>query len=209
MSDEWRARLTPAFEALLGAPLSDHPEDATYAVYAWGNFLREAGLDRLPAWLDPAALRGDTVLVHPHLAMHDEGPLRIDAAGSLFDAPPAREHVEGRDLQLPPAEDWRVAYVRLASDGTLFDAMRAATQVGDGPGDLFEFESDADEEWEAALGEAGVDDELLAHLRWCCADGTAGLVFNGTGPFKVPRGTVVASWSDEAGFQWDMAVVRL
>ncbi|MEV0563876.1 hypothetical protein [Dactylosporangium sp. NPDC050588] len=209
MSDEWRARLTPAFEALLGAPLSDHPQDATYATFAWGNFLREAGLDRLPAWLDPAALRGDTVLVHQHLAVNDEGPLRVDAAGSLFDIPSADGLLEGRELQLPPAEDWRVAYVRLASDGTLFDAMRAATQVGDGPEDLFEFEFDADEEWEAALAEAGVDDELLAHLRWCCADGTAGMVFNGTGPFKVPRGTVVASWSDEAGFQWDMAVVRL
>ncbi|MET7418977.1 hypothetical protein [Dactylosporangium sp. NPDC005555] len=208
MSPEWRARLTPAFEAMLGGTL---PEGPTYAVYVWGNFLREAELDRLPEWLDPAALRGDTVLVHQHLAMTDEGPLRVDAAGSLFELADAdaEDYVEGRDLPLPPREGWRVAYVRLASDGSLFDAMRAATQVGDGPEDLSEYEFDADEEWEATLTEAGVDDALLAHLRWCVADGSAGMVFNGPAPCDVPRGTAVASWSDEAGFQWETAVVRL
>jgi hypothetical protein len=62
MPEEWRARLTPAFEVLLGGPLSSHPADATYATYAWGNFIREVELDRIPDWLDPAALRGDTVV---------------------------------------------------------------------------------------------------------------------------------------------------
>ncbi|GAA3214169.1 hypothetical protein ACFO1B_12880 [Dactylosporangium siamense] len=209
MSEQWRARLAPAFEVLLGAPLSSYPADATYATFAWGNFIREAELDRLPDWLDPAVLRGDKVLVNMHLGMHDEGPLRIDAAGSLFDVPPAYEPVEGRDLPLPPPDGWRVGYIRLASDGTLFDAMRAATQVGDGPKDLFEFDDDADEEWDEALAEAGVDEELRAHLRWCCGDGTTGITYFGADEeARAPRGTVLASWEDQNG-QWDMVVVRL
>ena len=210
MSEEWRARLTPAFEVLLGGPLADHPADATYAAYAWGNFIREAELDRLPGWLDPAVLRGDTVLVSAHLAMNDEGPMRVDAAGSLFDVPPAREPVEGRDLPLPPPDGWRVGYIRLASDGTLYDAMRAATQAGDGPEDLFDFEGDPDEEWDAALAEAGVDEDLRTHLRWCCGDGMTGLSYWGAeAQTPAPRGTIVAAWDDQVGGHWDLVVVRL
>ncbi|WP_327003437.1 hypothetical protein OHA72_51595 [Dactylosporangium sp. NBC_01737] len=85
----------------------------------------------------------------------------------------------------------------------------AATQVGDGPEDLFDFEGDPDEEWDAALAEAGVDEGLRAHLRWCCGDGLIGMTYFGADEAAfVPRGTIVGSREDQNG-QWDMVVVRL
>jgi hypothetical protein len=48
---------------------------AEFALYAWGSFIHEVGLDRLPGWLDPAVLRGERVFAHDALAMADEGPI--------------------------------------------------------------------------------------------------------------------------------------
>jgi hypothetical protein len=50
---------------------------------------------------------------------------------------------------------------------------------------------------------------LRAHLRWCCGDGTTGIMYFGAHEeAHAPRGTVVAAWEDQNG-QWDMVVVRL
>jgi len=205
MPPEWRAQLTEAFAVLLKRPLASYP-DATYAAYAWGNFVQEVELDRHPGLLAPAVLAGDRVFADDNLVINDEHPpLRIDVSRSLFETPHGT--VEGRDLATPPPKGWRVSAFRLASDGTLFDAMRAATAVGDGPTDLVEYEGGVDGEYAEAL--AGLDPALRAHLGWCCSDGLSGLPFFGPDPsFRMPKGTAVGVWEDQHG-QWEMAVVML
>ncbi len=99
--------------------------DAPYALFAWGNFINETGLDKLPEFADPELLRGERLLDDDRLTVY-EAPLRIDVSRSLFDTPGG--YVAGRDLATPPVR-WRVGYLRLATDGTLDDAVRVVEQL--------------------------------------------------------------------------------
>jgi hypothetical protein len=102
---------------------------AEFALYAWGNFLYEAELDRLAEWLEPAVLTGERVFLHPDVAMSDEGPLPVDASRSLYAV--SGRFVSGRDLALAPprTDDWRVGYLRLVTDGSVDDAERVLREL--------------------------------------------------------------------------------
>ncbi|MEU8263229.1 hypothetical protein AB0C02_21685 [Micromonospora sp. NPDC048999] len=115
---------------------------AEYALYAWGNYLREAELDRLPEWLEPAVLSGERVFVHPHVSMSDEGPLRVDVSRSLFAV--EGEFVSGRDLAPAVTGDWRVSYLRLVTDESADDAERMIEDLEEQGWDL---DRDDDPDW--------------------------------------------------------------
>ncbi|GAA3862303.1 hypothetical protein GCM10022243_30900 [Saccharothrix violaceirubra] len=107
---------------------------------------------------------------------------------------------------------WCVAYARLVSDGTLFDAMRVALALGDGPDGVLPLEAEAGEEWAEAL-EAVENPALRAHLAYFCTDGEEGLIYAGTdrtgGDILAGAGCeVVAHW-EEGQSQVEFTVVRL
>ncbi|MEV7007375.1 hypothetical protein [Streptosporangium sp. NPDC051022] len=240
----WQALLADAFEALLGRPPAGYDPGAEYAAYYHGNFFHETRNDRDPTWLNPAVLSGGEPIEVGDLYLYDMGepPLRFDASRSLFQfsshglsdafaadlarACFAPDIVRGADLApvlwrhdldlADPvlAENWHVCYARIASNGTLLDAMRVATGIGRGPGSLIPFEGNADEEWAPALA-AIADPRLRAHLSLGCCDAAEaeGLTYLGA---DVPLGSLlgdsgcsaVAGWEDGHG-QVDVTVVRL
>ena len=106
---------------------------ATYALYAWGNFIDESGIDRIPEWLDPAVLNGEQAVVHHSVAMTDEGPLLVDGSRTLFVVGP--DWVEGRDFPAGAA-DWNVGYIRLVTDGSVADAERVIDALAEQGVDL-------------------------------------------------------------------------
>ncbi|MEU7870773.1 hypothetical protein [Dactylosporangium sp. NPDC049140] len=114
---------------------------AEYALYAWGNFIHEAGLDRLEAWLDPQVLRGERAFVHDDVCLSDEGPAEIDASTSLFEAGGAR--VLGRDLELPPPGGWRVVRMRLVTDDTVAGAEKLVARLDEEGTELDPVDPDA------------------------------------------------------------------
>ncbi|WP_203990573.1 hypothetical protein [Virgisporangium aurantiacum] len=102
-----------------------------YALYAWGNFIHEVGLDRDAGWLAPALLRGERSVLNDHLTIIDEGPLPIDGPGTLFEV--GGERIAGRDLagRDLTGQEWRVARIRMATDGTREDALRITSEIED------------------------------------------------------------------------------
>ncbi|MBW4717558.1 hypothetical protein [Saccharothrix obliqua] len=168
-----------------------------------------------------------------------EPPSRFDAANSVFEFEDVRETghaafaadlagasfggglVRGGDLAVLAerhgvdlADDtwtgrWYVPYPRLVSDGTLWDAMRVALTLGDGPADVLPLEGEAAEEWAEAL-EAVEDPGLRAHLAHYCGDGDSGLLYlRSTGDVMAEEGcSVVANW-EEGQSQVEFTVVRL
>ncbi|MEY9928313.1 hypothetical protein ABH926_002952 [Catenulispora sp. GP43] len=110
---------------------------------------------------------------------------------------------------------WSVLYPRIASDGTLVDALRVAAAVGvdDGPDSLIDFDGEPDEHWEASL--SGVAHPgLRAHLSFGCQDaGEASLrrVADDELSFWGLAGegcSMVVAW-DETENQVEVAVFRL
>ncbi|MEV8630559.1 hypothetical protein AB0395_02790 [Streptosporangium sp. NPDC051023] len=240
----WEALLADAFGALLSRPLAGYDPGAEYAAYYHGNFFHETRIDRDPTWLNPAVLSGGEPVEVGDLYLYDMGepPLRFDAGRSLFQfsshglprdfaadlaaACFAPDVIRGADLApvlwrhdldlADPvlAENWHVCHARIASDGTLLDAMRVATGIGYGPGSLIPFEGSVDEEWESALA-AISHPELRAHLRLGCCDASdaEGLTYRGA---DAPLGSLledgdcslVAAWEDGHG-QVDVTVVQL
>ncbi|WP_405182021.1 hypothetical protein OG225_13595 [Nocardia sp. NBC_01377] len=97
-----------------------------YALYAWGNFVREVGLDQLDEWLDSDVLSGERPVRHRDLTMY-ESELSIDGSHSFYIVE-NDEYVLGRDLGTPP-RDWRVGYLKIATDGTLDDALGVAARL--------------------------------------------------------------------------------
>lgn len=100
-----------------------------YALYAWGEFIDEVGLDRVPAWLDPAVLRGDQQIVDDTLMIGDTETLLVDGPGTFFDIDGALvpgSELAGRDLS---DGEWRVARIRVATDGTREDALRIVAAI--------------------------------------------------------------------------------
>ncbi|MFM9701002.1 hypothetical protein [Streptomyces europaeiscabiei] len=124
----------------------------------------------------------------------------------------------GVDLGSPDlAGTWYVCDARIASDGTLIDALRVATGIGDGPESLADFDGQIDEAWETALA-AVTDPRLRSHLRLGCETyfgSGEGLIYLGD---KSPSGdeavlpdgdcTLIACW-DEAENQREVRVVQL
>ncbi len=102
------------------------PDQQTYALYAWGSFIRETGLDRLDGWLDPAVLGGERLFDHPDVTIY-EAPLRVDVSRSLFET--GDGYVEGREFQA--TADWRIGYLRLDTDGTPGDAHRVVDALAE------------------------------------------------------------------------------
>ncbi|PPK63714.1 hypothetical protein V5P93_002198 [Actinokineospora auranticolor] len=107
---------------------------------------------------------------------------------------------------------WYVAYPRLASDGTLFDAMRTALTLGDGPESVLPLKAEATEQWTRAL-EAVTHPGLRAHLSYYCTNGSQGLIHlganQGSDETLVAKGsTVVATWQ-EGQSQVEFTVIQL
>jgi len=101
----------------------------SYALYAWGNFIDEIGLDRHPEWLDPALLRGERDVVSDSLMIGDTETLRVDGPGTIFEVdgePVAGRDLVGRDLD---GADWRVSEILVKTDGTRKDALRFMAAV--------------------------------------------------------------------------------
>lgn len=98
-----------------------------YRLYAWGNFIDETGLDRLDDWIDPEVLSGDRIVENSDVTVY-ETDLRIDGSRTYYLVDD--EYVVGRDL-VTPGDTWRAAYLCLATDGTLDDALRLAAQFED------------------------------------------------------------------------------
>ncbi|MTE12797.1 hypothetical protein [Nocardia aurantiaca] len=138
----------------------------TYALYAWGNFIDEVGLDRDPGWLDAALLRGERDVVSEELMIGDTETLRVDGPGTIFTVDGQR--VEGRDLVGRDLGDarWQVAQILVATDGTHEDALRVMAVVeedGDyatdtapqhnpvGVGEVVTLWSDEHGQWDLAL----------------------------------------------------------
>jgi hypothetical protein len=115
-----------------------------YALYAWGNFISEVGLDRRLAWLDPAVLRGERQFVDASLMIGDTGTLLVDGPGTLFEIDDDDENLVpgseliGRDLS---GVKWRVSRIRVATDGTREDALRIVAAIEE-DGDFYE-----EDEW--------------------------------------------------------------
>ncbi len=240
----WEALLADAFEALLGRPSASYDSSAEYAAYYHGNFFHETGIDRDPTWLNPAVLSGGQPVEVGDLYLYDMGepPLRFDASRSLFQfsshglpgefaadlkaACFAPDVIRGADLApvlwrhdidlIDPvlAENWNVSYARIASNGTLVDAMRVATGIGHGPGSLIPFDGDPQEEWRATLA-AIAHPGLRAHLSLGCRDAweVEGLTYLGADVslcslLKDNGCSPVAGWEDGHG-QVDITVVQL
>ncbi|MCF2533524.1 hypothetical protein [Yinghuangia soli] len=185
----WRAGLPTAFAALLGRPLDAFAPTATYALYHWDDELSAEFFEFFPG--TDALL---TVATSDPEAFDEEYPLswthwQLDLARSLFlldgDVPPqvaalsldpSAPVVTGTDLarllaagHAAPDDLTMTVLARVAGDGTLFDAMRAATWTGGNLSDLADFRTGAEAEprWDAAL--AAVDHPVLRdHLRMLC-----------------------------------------
>ncbi|GLY32438.1 hypothetical protein [Kineosporia sp. NBRC 101731] len=104
-----------------------------YALYAWGNFIQEVDLDREPGWVTPALLRGEHDVVSDHLLIVDDGsgPLLVDGPNTIFEVDDELvlgSQLVDRDLS---QTSWRVAYIRVATDGTLQDALRITGKIED------------------------------------------------------------------------------
>ncbi|MEU5868058.1 hypothetical protein ABZ815_43295 [Nonomuraea sp. NPDC047529] len=239
MPGPWAAKLTGAFEILLGRPLSSFDADATYATFFGGNLIDELGFARDVAWVTPAALAGaEPVVWDCPIFDVDEPPTTFDASRSVFEfdkagLPPefasdlaavcfADRLVLGgdlvpllarHDLAGPGLRDaWTVSHPRLVSDGTLFDAMRVATALGTGPESLLPFEAEAAEEWQEALGGL-TPPELFTHLSFFCTDGEEGLMYLRTertgGDLLGDVGCTLIANWEEGQSQVEFAVVRV
>ncbi|MFG1994124.1 hypothetical protein ACGFJ7_29545 [Actinoplanes sp. NPDC048988] len=115
-----------------------------YALYAWGNFIHETELDRLPVWIDPDVLGGERNVIDENLTILDTGTLLVDGPGTLFEID--GELVEGRDLAGRDLSEgkWRVARIRVATDGTREDALRVIGEIEEEYDDLVVDEDPAD-----------------------------------------------------------------
>ncbi|MFG1680199.1 hypothetical protein ACGFNP_08490 [Nonomuraea sp. NPDC049269] len=199
-SHDWQASLEQAFGVLLSRPLPSFDPAGAYAAYYGGNWLYETDARTDAAWLDPAALTGETTLVMEHLLLNGEmdyAPLRFDAKESWFGVDPqglpedfardvdamslpSSDLIRGADLgQLLqrhrvdltaphlPEDVWCLYQARIASNGTLLDALRVATGIGVGSASLVPYEDKIDAEGEERIA-AVADAALRAHLRGFC-----------------------------------------
>ncbi|MEU7854908.1 hypothetical protein [Nonomuraea sp. NPDC049141] len=243
-SHDWQASLEQAFGVLLSRPLSSYDPADTYAAYYGGNWLYETDARTDAAWLDPAALTGETTLVMEHLLLNGEmdyAPLRFDAKESWFGVDPqglpedfardvdamslpSSDLIRGADLgQLLqrhsvdltaphlPEDVWYLYQARIASNGTLMDALRVATGIGAGPESLVPYEDKIDAEGEERIA-AVADAALRAHLRgFSDPSPIADLSYLGAdadNPLEKFECSVVAGWVGAID-QYEITVVQL
>lgn len=188
MASAWETALTHAFGRLLGHPLADHDATATYGAFYGGNWLYETGLDRHPGWVRPEALSGQETVSHPQVLILLDGyaDLVFDASGSLFEVDPADFDdglvasvsvfakpgiVRGADLAMlldrhPGEPEWQLWQARIASDGSLLGALKAATAIGDSPRSLIPPSDEPDERAVLAHLEA-FSDPVSDELAYC------------------------------------------
>ncbi|MFE0426760.1 hypothetical protein [Streptomyces sp. NPDC058953] len=81
---DWDRQLADAFAVVLGRPLDSYDPTAVYAASIDGNFMDEVGFLKDPAWVRPAALRGDEPVVW-HVFDESARPSLFDASGSVFE----------------------------------------------------------------------------------------------------------------------------
>ncbi|MEU5097948.1 hypothetical protein [Streptomyces sp. NPDC020996] len=119
----------------------------------------------------------------------------------------------GVDLTSPdlPAKTWCVVRARIASDGTLLDALRVATGIGEGPDGLVLREAKdtaMGAEIEAAI--AAVEHAgIRAHLRaFCSPHSDLGLCISYMRKCKEEGSPLVALW-EVAGEQFEITVQRV
>ncbi|MDX3695487.1 hypothetical protein PV726_35160 [Streptomyces europaeiscabiei] len=233
VGDDWESSLLQAFGVLLGRPLAeyDHGPGVSYGTFYGGNFLEESELDRDPAWLTPAALRGEETVTVDGLILLDEvgvPELRFDPSRSYFtveskglpdalarelDALDAGNGIRGDalagllerhgfDLTSPdaPAGAWRISKARIASDGTLLGALRAATALGDGPASIVphapsDVLTGTEEEGDEVVAPIA-HDGLRSHLRSFGEPGSHTLDFQAGDTWN-------RSWTKWQADQWD------
>jgi hypothetical protein len=115
----------------------------------------------------------------------------------------------GVDLTSPdlPAKTWSVTRATIASDGTLLDALRVATGIGEGPDSLVlcEEKDATTEAAVAAVEHAGIQ----AHLRaFCSPHSDLGLCVWYMAKCREEGSPLVAQWADE-GEQFEITVQRV
>ncbi|GAA1640508.1 hypothetical protein [Actinoplanes couchii] len=179
--------LAQAFEILLRRPLTDFDAEATYALYHWddmqsseffhGDF--DLGLLTRGEILPPSAGVDGTFSSHVwpvdlgrsmFLIEADVPKLLRSRSGAKVGRVLAEEGLTAADLE----DEWARIELRVHTDGTLFDAMRAATWTMGDPPQLTGFDPDGiglrvKPKWEkrlAAVPHTGLRD----HLRMLCLD---------------------------------------
>ncbi|WP_238007962.1 hypothetical protein KZZ52_30630 [Dactylosporangium sp. AC04546] len=196
--------LTDAFGVLLGRPLDAFDPAATYALYHWDDMSsdefdpEEADFGAVPPAPAAEADGGDALLSLERW--------RFDHARSLFllDGGP----VLGADAD--PAELAAAGYLpvvhRVVTDGTLLDAMKAATWTMSAPDGLVPLPRRAvvEPRWAGALSGVG-DAALREHLmtlcltpHWARSDGAWFAGTDPTGDLRpaadLPGHEVLAAW---------------
>ncbi|MBW8482316.1 hypothetical protein [Actinomadura parmotrematis] len=230
----WNRELAAAFGALLGRPLDAYPQ-AEYALYAWADEVSYMALedlldgepdapagpvpvldvppgfdwDLLPAdddrslWLiEDGAFDGAAGAALTAVALGDGGTRAVTGADFARVLAPYAEELDADELI------GQVRWLqRVRTDGTLLDAMRAATWTLHGPDGLVAFAPGAEVEpaHEKALA-AVPDARLRDHLRMLCLTAhwarSDGAYFLGPGEHAYdfewiagrPGRTAVAGW---------------
>ena len=196
--EDWPAALRAAFEILLRRPLDAYDPEATYALYHWDDILNdeffEAGhtMEELHA---PESRHGSPVADtgEPEL---DPDRWAFDLGRSVFEVDdwelPVREQLHRvrlpakgsvavlggefgrvlvqRDVSFAEVSDeLTTVLLRVVTDGSLFDAMRAATWTMSAPEGLVPFREGAevDERWRTALDPIEPP-ALRQHMRMLC-----------------------------------------
>ncbi|GIJ50182.1 hypothetical protein Val02_70680 [Virgisporangium aliadipatigenens] len=217
-------QLRDAFAILLGRPLEAFPE-GTYATFHWDDELRaelfspEFGEDADPNELDPRRWQVDVqrslVLVDDASEVDQLEPM-ADALDELSFVSGDFEVVRGRDMLTllgahgvdPDEIDYFVPVIlRVRTDGTLFDALRAATWTMD-EGALTEPDEDAevDGTWAERLS-AIADPALRKHFANLCLDAHSarayGAWFAGTTQPLNSFGSALEAFGAEAVATWE------
>lgn len=196
-------------EALAGRVLV---EDENIVMYDMGEApLRFDAAGSIYVFGDVSALPPDFAAELSAASLPSSEPGERLVLGGDLGTLAARHHVDLADSALEGA--WYVLYPRIASDGTLVDALRVAAAIGDKPDSLIEFEGEPDETWAAQL--ARVEDPgLRAHLSFGCQDvGETSLHYVADDELTfwglTAEGcSVIAAW-DETENQVEVAVFRL
>ncbi|GAA1640499.1 hypothetical protein [Actinoplanes couchii] len=212
--------LTHAFETLLRRPLTDFEPNATYALYRQDNSVTDAFFDED---LDLDLLARGEIVGQPFDGVPGladtgfPGLWQVDLGRSVFlieadDVPDSlwrhrRGTKVGKVLRRDPvdlSEEWVSVDLRIHTDGTLFDAMRAATWTNRAFGDGgLDPALTVEPKWERRLA-AIPDPGLRDHLRELCLTAEsargAGARFLGRRhpgfPWMSAKGyRVIAAWS--------------
>ena len=204
--ERWDEQLAGAFAILLGRPLGDFDPKATYVLYHWDDVMSAEFCEYfedppLGSVAPPLPEAGDEPLSWGQWSFDlgrsvfriDDVPDQAGAALRAISRDPSEVVVTGADLAPVAAEHedllgeaFLAVLARVDTDGTLFDAMRAATWTMGGPAGLTSPPARAvvEQEWQAALDRV-TDPALRGHLQVLCLDAhwarSEGAYYSGTG----------------------------